>query len=106
MKLSSSNIKKFLIFPQKKAFLIFWETELFYILRNENPEKISYIFSKESFSYISENENPLPPLPPKKKKIFIFQEELLKSQKPKFPYQLLHILCQLGKTAQKVLLTL
>ena len=64
MKLSSSNIKKFLIFPQKKAFLIFWETELFYILRNENPEKISYIFSEESFSYISENEN----LPQKKKK--------------------------------------
>ena len=107
MKLSSSNIKKFLIFPQKKAFLIFWETELFYILRNENPEKISYIFSKESFSYLSENEN-LPPQKKKKKKkkIFIFQEELPKSQKPKFPYQLLHIHCQLGKTARKVLLTL
>ena len=52
MKLSSSNIKKFLIFSQKKAFLIFWETELFYILRYENPEKISYIFSKESFGVV------------------------------------------------------
>ena len=27
MKLSSSNIKKFLMFSQKKALLIFWETE-------------------------------------------------------------------------------
>ena len=28
--------------------------ELLYILGNGNPEKIPYIFSKESFSYISE----------------------------------------------------
>ena len=68
MELSSSNIRKFLIFSQKKAFLIFWETE--------TPQKF-----------------------------FIFQEELPKSQKPKFLCQLLHIHCQLGKTAQKVQLT-
>ena len=28
MELSSSKIKKFLIFSQKRVFLIFWETEL------------------------------------------------------------------------------
>ena len=43
MVLSGSNIKKFLIFSQKKAFHIFWEMELSYILGNRNPEKISYI---------------------------------------------------------------
>ena len=32
--------------------------ELFYISGNENPKKISYIFSKESCSYISKNRNP------------------------------------------------
>ena len=49
MEFSDSNIKKFLIF-----------------LGNGNPEKTSYIFSKESFSYISGNGN--------HKKNFIFQE--------------------------------
>ena len=32
--------------------------ELFYISGNENSEKTSYIFSKESFSYILGNGNP------------------------------------------------
>ena len=49
MELSSSNIKKFFILLQKKAFLIFQKMELSYILGNGNPEKNSYI---------SENENP------------------------------------------------
>ena len=40
MEFSDSNIKKFLIF-----------------LGNGNPEKTSYIFSKESLSYISGNGN-------------------------------------------------
>ena len=81
MKLSNSNIKKILIFSQKKAFLIFPEMEpctfqsklekeeksirrkFYYTSRNVNPEKTSDIFSKESFflysgkwnSYISGN---------------------------------------------------
>ena len=40
MKLSGSNInniKKFLMFSQKKAFLIFWEMKLSYSLGNGNP---------------------------------------------------------------------
>ena len=42
MELSSSNIKKFYIFtPQKKAFLMFQETEFFYISENGDLEKIS-----------------------------------------------------------------
>ena len=45
MKISSSNIKKFLIFSQKKAFLIFLETEFSYISGNGNPEKLPYISS-------------------------------------------------------------
>ena len=50
MELSSSNIKKFLIFSQKEAFFIFREMEFSYILGNENPEKKN--------PYISENGNP------------------------------------------------
>ena len=36
-------LKKILIFSQKKAFLIFREMELSYILGNRNPEKNPYI---------------------------------------------------------------
>ena len=55
MELSSSNIKKIIIFSQNKAFLIFQkietskklfifqETELSYIPGNRNPKKTSYI---------------------------------------------------------------
>ena len=39
MELSGSNIKKCLIFSQKKAFFIFLEMELFQTLGNRNPEK-------------------------------------------------------------------
>ena len=51
MELSNCNIKKFLIFSQKKAFLIFWEMELSYILGNGNPEKISYVSGNGTFLY-------------------------------------------------------
>ena len=37
MELSGSDIKKFLIFSQKKAFLIFWET-IPYFSGNGNPK--------------------------------------------------------------------
>ena len=67
MELSGSNIKKCLTFSQKKAFLIFQETA--------NLEKNSYIFSKESCSYISGNGNP--------KKLLIFQEVTFCAQKVK-----------------------
>ena len=49
MELSISNIKKFLIFSQKKAFLIFREIELPNILENGNPEKSSYISESGTF---------------------------------------------------------
>ena len=47
MELSGSNIKKFLILSQKKTFLIFWEMELSYILGNGNPPKNSLYFRKK-----------------------------------------------------------
>ena len=81
MELSSSNIKKILIFSQRKSFLIFSQKKTFLIFSQKKAflmfpemkpctfwpqpskffpkktcsEKISYIFSKESFSYISGN---------------------------------------------------
>ena len=56
MVLSSSNIKKILIFSKKKAFPIFFQKKACYTFRNETytfwpkpskifPEKLSYIFS-------------------------------------------------------------
>ena len=50
MEFCNSNIKKLPIFSQKKAVLVFQETK--------PPKKTSYIFSRESFSYISGNRNP------------------------------------------------
>ena len=55
MELSGSNIKKILIFSQKKASLIFREMELSYILRNGNPEKIPYISRNGTFIYFRRN---------------------------------------------------
>ena len=52
MELSDLNIKKFFIFSQKKAFLIFREMKLSYILGNENPGKIPYI-SGNGTAYVS-----------------------------------------------------
>ena len=43
MELSNSNIKKFLIFAQNKAFLIFWDTET----QKKNP----YISENGAFLY-------------------------------------------------------
>ena len=49
MELSGSNIKKFLIFSQKKAFLLFQETETL---------KKSLMFQETKLSYISGNGKP------------------------------------------------
>ena len=57
MELSYSNVRRFLIFSQKKAFLIFRKTE--------TPKKL-FIFQKTKFSYISGNKDP--------KKLTTFQE--------------------------------
>ena len=65
MEHSRSKIKKFLIFSQKKGFLIFREMEIFYILGNGNPEIIPYISERE-LSDTSGNKNP--------KKLLIFRE--------------------------------
>ena len=64
MKLSDYNIKKFLTFSQKKAFLIFEETE--------TPKKFP-IFQKTELSYISGNGN--------SKKLLIFQERTFRVKK-------------------------
>ena len=95
MEFSSSNIKKILIFSQKKAFLIFPEMKpctfqrklekskkstprkfikrkLSYTSGNKPPDKISYNFSKKNFLIFWKTETP--------KKFFIFQEtETLKN---------------------------
>ena len=71
MELFSSNVKKILIFSQKKAFPIFLQMkpctfypklkkyhlpgENCYASRNENTEKLLIFFSKEICSYISGN---------------------------------------------------
>ena len=69
MELSNSSIKKLLIFSY------FLERKLFSILGNKISRKMSYILSRESFSYISGNGNP--------KKLLIFQEVTFRAQKMK-----------------------
>ena len=49
MELNGSNIKKFSIFSQKKAFLIF---------REMKTQKKKFIIQEMELSYISENGNP------------------------------------------------
>ena len=66
MELSSSNIKKLLIFSQIKTFLIFRETEI--------PKKF-LIFQETKLSYTSGNGNP--------KKLLIFQEVTFQAWKIK-----------------------
>ena len=66
MKLSSSNIKKFLIFSQKKTFLTFRKTEA--------PKKF-FILQERELSYISGNGNP--------KKTSYIDEETFRAQKVK-----------------------
>ena len=55
MKLPSSNIRKFLVFPQKKVFLVFKETgnpENFPLYcRKQKPEKILYTSGNKTFLY-------------------------------------------------------
>ena len=60
------TLKKLLIFSQKKAFLIFLETD--------TPKKF-LIFQETELSYISGNENP--------KKLLIFQELTFRARKIK-----------------------
>ena len=57
-------LKNFLMFSQKKAFVIFWETELSYILF----KKFSYILRNGTFQ-------------PKNKKLLYFRRELGKTEK-------------------------
>ena len=57
MKLSGSNIKEFLIFSQKKVFLIYQETETL---------KKLFMFQETELSCISGNESP--------KNLVIFQD--------------------------------
>ena len=52
MELSGSNIKKFLVFSQKKVFLIFRETDI---------SKKFLVFQEMKVSYISGNGNPKKP---------------------------------------------
>ena len=70
MELSNSNIKKFIIFSQKKAFLIFRETKTpkqipyisgngaFLYFRKHKPKKSSYI-SGSNFLSSKDKKNPL-----------------------------------------------
>ena len=60
MEISGSDIKKFLIFSQKKAFLIFQQMELSYVSRNGNTEKIPYFSGNGTFLHF--------------RKLLIFQE--------------------------------
>ena len=66
MELSNSNIKKLLIFSQKKAVLIFQGTEA--------PKKF-LIFQETELFYISENGKP--------KKLIMFQEVTFRARKIK-----------------------
>ena len=83
MKLSSSNIKKFL---QKKAFLIFYKTEtlknlfLFQEIELSELNKNNKKETKQKKKKTWEMELSSPGL----KKFLIFLEELPKPQKPKF----------------------
>ena len=81
MELSGSNTKKFLIFLKTETLQTCYISrrnflssknkkihleKIAYISEKRNPEKISYIFLKESLSFILKNGNP--------KKLFILQE--------------------------------
>ena len=67
MELSSSNIKKFLIYSRKKVFLLFWETE--------TPKKL-FIFQETELSRKK----------PTLKKCLIFREMKLSNPKLNFLY--------------------
>ena len=81
MELSSSNIKKFVIFPQKKAFLIFQETKTWKeflvfqeteLQETETPKKL-LIFHEEELSELEKLKEPIP------KKFLIFLVASLKN---------------------------
>ena len=75
--LSSSNIKKFLIFSQKKAFLYFGKQKLrkiSYISENGNPKKF-LIFKEVTFQARKMKKNPTV------KRCLIFREMELFSPK-------------------------
>ena len=85
MKLSSTNIKKCLLFSLKKAFLIFWktktpikflifqETELFDISRNGNPKKLLIFYQAQKMKKKKKKKH--------SEKILIFREMELCSPK-------------------------
>ena len=75
--IKAQKIKKNSPWENFLYFLYFLKRKLFYILGNGNPEKGSYISSKESFSYIPGNGNP--------KKILLFQEVSFRDRKMKKP---------------------
>ena len=59
MKRSSSNIRKILIFSQKKAFLIFREMQLLCILGNRNPlQNFLSCLKKTLFLYFGKPKHP------------------------------------------------
>ena len=58
MELSGINIKIFLIFSKKKAFLIFWEMKLSYIFGNEPPSPPPKKIYFRKYIYILGNGNP------------------------------------------------
>ena len=78
MELCDSKIEKFLTFSQKKAFLIFWEMELFkktsYILRNGTfqAQKIKKKNAVKKFLIFREMEHSSPKL----KKLSYFRRKL------------------------------
>ena len=74
MGLSNSSIKKFLIFSQKKAFLIFRDMELYYILGKGNPEKVPYILGNGTFLYFGKRKLRKKSLYFKERDFYIFQE--------------------------------
>ena len=118
MALSSPDIKKFLIFSQKKAFLIFRKTvtpqkflifqkpELLLYFRKGKPWKTSY-FSGRNFPSSKKWKNPTLKIclilremeisSPKLKKLLIFQERTYKTWKRETPYICFHIFCLLGE---------
>ena len=89
MECSGPNIKKFLSFSQKKAFLIFQEMELSYISGNGNPknllifEEVTFLawkMKKKKVLYFRKWNFPAPSL----KNFLYFRTELAKPEKQKF----------------------
>ena len=71
------------IFSQKKAFLIFQEMHLSYILGNGNPEKISYFLERKLFFYFEKRKSRKNSLYFRKRNFLIFKEVTFRVQKIK-----------------------